>query len=354
MVARGAFTVTRGILLLWVRNVEVVYKLHPTNERLPMQRSIRKSGKIQGTGLHSGRLVTVELCPAPKDSGIVFRRADLPGSPVISASPSSVVDTLLATRVGSGDASVSTVEHFLAACFVLGIDNLSVSVDGPEMPILDGSAVPFLIALEELGVEELQAPRRVMIVRKTLEVVDERDPTRFVRVEPNSTPLLSYAIDFSDVSAIGRQVVTISLTGESVCRELVFARTFCREAEIEVMRARGLALGGSLDNAVVVGRHGLVLNGHGLRAADEFVRHKALDLVGDFTLIGMSVLGHVIANKAGHDLHVRMASQLIRSIDEGSVEIVTVVPDTQIAANICFPKIIPDLPGVLALARVSG
>ena len=177
--------------------------------------------------------------------------------------------------------------------FGLGIDNAFVSVDNYELPILDGSAAPFLVLLDEAGVEELDAPRRFFVVKSTVEVVDPKNPQRFIRVEPSKHALVSYSIDFEVAKAIGRQALSMPLDGESFCREFSYARTFCLFEEVEYMKSRGLARGGSLENAIVVSRAEGVLNTNGLRDELEFVRHKILDCVGDLALLGMPLVGHL-------------------------------------------------------------
>lgn len=276
-----------------------------------MQRTLKKSVEFRGTGLHTGVQVNVQVRPAPANTGIVFIREDLPGRPHIPATPDQVFDTTLATRIGTPTAFVSTVEHFLSAMFGLGIDNAYVSLNNYELPILDGSAAPFLVILDEAGTEELNTPRRIFVVKSAVEVVDPNNAQRFIRVEPSKQALVSYSIDFDVAKAIGRQALSMPLDGESFCREFSYARTFCLYEEVEFMKSRGLARGGSLENAIVVSRAEGVLNANGLRDELEFVRHKILDCVGDLALLGMPLVGHIIAHKAGHDLHTALAKKLL-------------------------------------------
>lgn len=319
-----------------------------------LQRTIKRSGGFSGIGLHSGVAVNVTLRPAGANTGIVFERTDLPGRPSVPALATSVDSTILATQIRSGDAVVCTIEHFMAALFALGIDNVVVGIDGPEFPILDGSAVPFLVVLDELGVEVLSTPRRLLVIKESVEVVDPKNPERFVRVEPSSQPMLSYIIDFADAPAIGRQTLSIPLSGETVCRELSFARTFCRAAEIEYMRSRGLARGGTLENAIVVDAAGGLLNARGLRSADEFVRHKALDCVGDLALVGLPMVGHVIAHKAGHDLHVRLAAAILESLGKQQIVALEGSRSRKLSGLLDFPLLLPNLERIQELSLVRG
>jgi UDP-3-O-[3-hydroxymyristoyl] N-acetylglucosamine deacetylase len=274
------------------------------------QRTLAQNVRFDGIGLHSGKTVHVEIRPAAANTGIVFQRTDIPGKPYIKATPSAVFDTSLATRIGSPEVSVSTIEHLMGAFFALGIDNAVVALDSFELPILDGSALPFLILLDEAGTTSLKKPKKAFVVTKRVEVLDPKNPDRFILVEPSKTPQVSYAINFERAEAIGKQAINMSMTGEAYCREVAFARTFCLESDIAFMHARGLAKGGSLENAIVVSPEAGVTNRMGLRSPDEFVRHKALDCVGDLFLLGMPIVGHIIAHKAGHDLHTQLAKKL--------------------------------------------
>jgi UDP-3-O-[3-hydroxymyristoyl] N-acetylglucosamine deacetylase len=278
-----------------------------------MQRTIKKSIDFKGIGLHSGAIVSVSLLPAAANSGIVFVRTDLPGKPEIKATPEAVFDTTLATRIGTSSVYISTIEHFLAATYGLGIDNVRVEVDSFELPILDGSAAPFLVLIDEAGIEVLNTPRKISIVQQTIEVIDPKNPTRFIRIEPSrSLPSITYSIDFDGTKAIGQQSVTMEYSGDSFCKEFSYARTFCLLEEVEFMKSRGLALGGSLDNAIVVSKSkNSILNINGLRSENEFVKHKVLDCIGDLALVGGVIVGHVFAHKAGHDLHTALARKLV-------------------------------------------
>lgn len=317
------------------------------------QRTLKSTVRFNGVGLHSGELVDVEIRPAAANTGIVFIREDLPGKPAIKAAPENVFDTTLATRLGTPTEYISTVEHLMAAFFGLGIDNAFVSVNSFELPIVDGSSAPFLVMLDEAGIVELEDFRRVLVVKKPIEVVDPKNPSRFIRVEPARKPWISYLIDFDKAAAIGRQQISMEYSGKVFCEEYAFARTFCLAEEVAYMQSRGLAKGGSLDNAVVVSRTDGVMNQNGLRADTEFVRHKILDCIGDLALVGMPILGHVIASKAGHDLHTRLAKVLMTVAQTHEV----VVPKARDLAQwkelFTFPKSLADVRGtaIASLAR---
>lgn len=319
------------------------------------QRTVARTVRHSGVGLHSGKPVRIEIQPSSSNSGIRFIRTDLNPQIEIEATPQAVFDTTLATRLGSPAAYVSTVEHLMAAFFGLGIDNARILVDGPELPIVDGSAVPWLIILDEAGVEELTAPRSVRVIKKPVEIVDPRNPSRFIRIEPSKDPHITYSIDFQNSDVIGAQTLTMSLTGRSFCEELAHARTFCTAEEVDFMRSRGLAQGGSLDNAIVVSCTTGLLNAQGLRSPDEFVRHKVLDCIGDLALLGTPLVGHVIAHKAGHDLHTALAKELFTESD--CVEILTPKPKGQRKSSgkfADFPASLAELPQFSHLSLVTG
>lgn len=278
-------------------------------DRNKKQRTIARAVEFQGVGLHTGDIIPVRLAPAAANAGITFHRTDIPGSKPIPATAESVFDTSLATTIGSPECAVSTVEHFLSALYGLGIDNVSVYIGGPEMPIFDGSAVPFLTFLDAAGVEILEANKKTFVIKETIEVIDPKNPERFVRIEPSANPKISYGIDFHRSQVIGQQFFTMDFNGKSFCQDVAFARTFCLSEDVEKIKSLGLAKGGSLDNAIVVDKNN-VKNANGLRSDSEFVQHKILDLIGDFHLNQFLVLGHVYAHMAGHDLHTAMAKKL--------------------------------------------
>ncbi|WP_338636194.1 UDP-3-O-acyl-N-acetylglucosamine deacetylase [Spirobacillus cienkowskii] len=302
------------------------------------QRTLKCSVSFTGVGVHSGNMITVEIRPAAANTGILFQRTDLPNKPYIKADPFAVFDTSLATRVGNLNAHVSTIEHLMAAFFGFGIDNAIVALNNSEMPILDGSSAPFLVLLNEAGIEELKEPKKVLIVEKTIEVVDSNNPLRFIRIEPSKQPLISYSIDYNNIESIGQQSVTLDYTATAFCKLFSFARTFGLKEEIDYLYSRGLAKGGSLQNAIVVSRTEGILNSHGLRHEKEFVKHKALDCIGDLHLIGMPILGHVIAHKAGHDLHNKLARALIENVAARKIFVPSVKDANRLQSVLSFPK----------------
>lgn len=280
------------------------------------QRTLQLKTSVEGVGLHTGARVRLTLNPAPVDTGIVFVRTDLPCPVEIPARAELVVDTTLCTTLGRGDARVGTVEHLLAALYALGVDNARVEVDGPEIPILDGSAEPFVQMVEAAGIREQKSPRKVAVVRRAVTLVDGE---RELRLTPAHALTISATIDFSH-PLITNQRYGVELTGRVFAREIARARTFGFVREIDTLRSLGLARGGSLENAIVIDEFH-VLNPEGLRFPDEFVRHKILDVVGDLALLGMPVVGQIAAVKSGHALNQRLVRRLIA--EPGLIEVVT-------------------------------
>ncbi len=260
---------------------------------------------MEGIGLHSGRPAKITLSPAPADSGVIFRAGD-PHRTLIPASPATVVDSRFATTLGVNGARVQTVEHLMAAAVALGIDNLLVEVEGEEIPAMDGSAKPFVSLLLRAGKAPLVSPRRPLVIDEALRVGDD---TRWLQILPSDDFRVSYTLDV-DHPVVGTQAASFTCTERVFVEELAAARTYGFLKDVGTMRRNGLAKGGSLDNAVVVGRRA-VLNSE-LRYRDEFVRHKILDLIGDLALLGRPVVGHVVARNAGHALN----HQLVTAIAE--------------------------------------
>ncbi len=271
------------------------------------QHTLKASIGCVGIGLHSGREVRLTLHPGEPGTGIVFRRTDLGLD--IPARFDLVSDTRLCTQLSLADrpgATVGTVEHLLAALAALGVDNAVVSLDGPEVPVLDGSSAPWVFLIDCAGRRPQEAPRETIEILRTVRV-DSGDA--FAELRPGSAGLeLVMAIDFT-APAIGRQALTVSLTEQNFRRRLANARTFTQLAEIDALREAGLARGGSLENAVVVD-HARVVNPEGLRGTDEFVRHKMLDAVGDLALAGCPIQGRFIGHKSGHALNNRLLRAL--------------------------------------------
>ena len=281
-----------------------------------MQRTIAEKISCTGIGLHSGEPVQLTLHPARADSGVVFVRTDLREPVDVPAVHTAVTSTRLATTLGRADATVGTVEHLLAALVGLGIDNVRVEVDGPEIPVMDGSSASFVFLVRAAGVFEQDAPRRILRIRRPLEV---RDGDRAIRIEPAKGLRVSYAVDFAH-PAIGRQQIRdLVVDGESFEQEICRARTFGFLREVEVLWRNGLARGGNLDNTVVLDDY-RVLNRDGLRWPDEFVRHKVLDLLGDLALLGMPVEGHITVERGGHALHQRFVRALLDQPDYWTIE----------------------------------
>lgn len=286
----------------------------------PFQATPARPVMLPGVGLHSGEPVNVRILPAPVNHGLVFLREDLPGRPRIPARTAFVTDTTLSTTLGRGHATIRTVEHLLAALYALGITNALLAVDGPEVPALDGSAMPVVRALEAVGLTRQEAPARMLRVCESVAVV--RDDRR-VAAEPADAPWIRYQVDYGHPLA-GPQALRVSVESDVLVREILDARTFCLEVEAERMRALGLARGGSVENAVVVHDHGTSTP---LRHADEFVRHKILDLVGDLALTGCRWVGAVSATRAGHALHVALAERLESMVGDGDETVAIGIPE---------------------------
>lgn len=262
------------------------------------QRTIARNVALSGTGVHSGKRTNLTIRPARENHGIKFRRADLPGTQDIQALFKMVVDTSLATVLGTNGAIVSTIEHLMGSFAGLGIDNALVEVDDYEMPIMDGSALEFTRVLAAAGVVEQSLPKHFIIVKKPIEVMDG---DKFVRVMPEPCFKISCTIDF-DHPLIGLQEITYDRAENDFEQEISRARTFGFVKDLELMKKFSLGKGGSLDNAIVIDND-KILNEGGLRYPDEFVRHKLLDCLGDFSLLGMPIQGHIITHKSGHTLN---------------------------------------------------
>jgi UDP-3-O-[3-hydroxymyristoyl] N-acetylglucosamine deacetylase len=286
------------------------------------QRTLKTLTKAVGVGLHSGQRVELTLRPAQPDTGIVFRRVDLPIPVDIPVSAQAVTDTRLASTISNGGAKVHTVEHLMSACAGLGIDNLYVDITAEEVPILDGSSASFVFLLQSAGIVSQNAPRRFIRVLRPVEVREgEGDNLKWVRLEPYHGYKLRFEIDFAHrvVSSTG-QSVEFDLSTGSYARDIARARTFGFTKDVEMMRANGLSLGGGMDNAVVMDDY-RVLNAEGLRYDDEFVKHKMLDAMGDLYLIGRPLLAAYSAFRSGHALNNKLLRELLTQ--PGSYEVVT-------------------------------
>ncbi|GAB6046781.1 UDP-3-O-acyl-N-acetylglucosamine deacetylase [Methyloparacoccus murrellii] len=276
------------------------------------QRTLKNVIKATGVGLHTGEKVYLSLRPAAPNTGIVFRRVDLPEPVDIAATPQNVGDTTLSTTLIRGDVKVSTVEHLLSALAGLGIDNAYVDVSAPEVPIMDGSAGPFVFLIQSAGVEEQNAPKRFIRIRKPIRV-EEGD--KWASFTPYDGFKVTFTIDF-DHPAFSDDVQTASIdfSSTSFVKEVSRARTFGFMRDIEALRKRKLALGGSMDNAIVVDNY-RILNEDGLRYADEFVKHKILDAIGDLYLLGHSLIGAFEGYKSGHGLNNQLLRRLLTQVD---------------------------------------
>ena len=275
------------------------------------QRTLKTLTKAVGVGLHSGQRVELTLRPAQPDTGIVFRRTDLAEPVQIPVSALSVTDTRLASTISNGQAKVHTVEHLMSACAGLGIDNLVVDITAEEVPILDGSASSFVFLLQSAGIELQKIPKQFIRVLKTVEVSEgQGENIKWAKLEPYEGYRLSFEIDFRHpaVDSTGQQVV-FDMGRDLYARDIARARTFGFTKDVEMLRSNGLALGGGLDNAIVMDDY-KVLNTDGLRYDDEFVKHKILDAMGDLYLIGKPLIASYTAFRSGH----AMNNQLLRAL----------------------------------------
>ncbi len=296
------------------------------------QRTLKNVIRATGVGLHTGEKIYLTLRPAAANTGIVFRRVDLDTPVDIPAKAENVGDTQLSTTLEKGGVRISTVEHLLSAFAGLGIDNAYVDVSAAEVPIMDGSAGPFVFLIQSAGVEEQNAAKRFIRIKKTVEV---RDGDKIARFEPFDGFKVSFGIDFDHpVFDPDSKAATIDFSSTSFVREVSRARTFGFLRDIEMLRERNLALGGSMDNAIVVDDY-RVLNEDGLRYDDEFVKHKILDAIGDLYLLGHSLIGAFNGYKSGHALNNRLLKTLIA--DESAWEEVTFKADERVPISYMRP-----------------
>lgn len=314
------------------------------------QHTIKKAVRIGGVGLHSGKPVKLTIRPAKANSGIRFVRTDINPEAVIPAFMTRVVDTCLATTISQDNVSVATTEHLLAALNGLGIDNASIELDGPEVPIMDGSAGPFVHILKKVH------RRRQKCIRKMVKVTKEiifQDGDRVIRVLPYNGMKITCEIDFMH-DMIRKQSYSLVLSSKRFAEEIANARTFGFLDEVEKLQENGLALGGSLDNAIVMDNLG-VMNEEGLRYTDEFVRHKLLDIVGDLALLGCPLVGHVVASKTGHTQHLGLLNaiaahpecwEFVKLEKNGKNNVLEhVVTTTKAAGNMILPFFVPPQTG---------
>jgi UDP-3-O-[3-hydroxymyristoyl] N-acetylglucosamine deacetylase len=276
------------------------------------QHTVRKTIRFCGIGLHSGELVNLAIKPAPANNGIRFFRSDLSSSQYVQAIMDKVIDTRLATTLSDNGITVSTTEHLMAALLGYGIDNAEIELDGIEVPIMDGSAGPFMHLLKQTGKRKQKARRQALRITKE---ITYQDGDSIIRILPYNGFKVSGEISFND-ELIQTQRYSINLTGERFAEEIAMARTFGYVEQVEELWENGLALGGNLSNVIAIHwNRKTVLNEDGLRFSDEFIRHKVLDLIGDLALLGCPVLGHVIAHRTGHTQHLAFMKAIANAPD---------------------------------------
>lgn len=268
------------------------------------QRTIQNSVHTSGVGLHNGEKVTIRLKPAEVDQGIVFRRVDQKKISEIKVSPEAVKDTKMCSAIGQDNSRVATVEHLMSALSATGIDNVIVELDGSEVPIMDGSSIPFIYLLQTAKIKEQESPKRFVFIKDVIEV---KDKDKWARFEPYDGFKVDFTIDFPHpvFNNASTNQVSVDFYDESYVTEISRARTFGFMQEVEYLRSNGLARGGSLDNAIVLDEY-KILNSDGLRYDDEFVRHKILDAVGDLYMLGYAIIGNFKAYKSGHELNNKL------------------------------------------------
>jgi UDP-3-O-[3-hydroxymyristoyl] N-acetylglucosamine deacetylase len=287
------------------------------------QRTLKQLVRAVGIGLHSGTKVTLVLRPAAAETGIVFRRVDLEPPVDIKLAADAVVDTRMATTIGRDSVRIATIEHLMSALAGLGIDNCYIDVDAAEIPIMDGSAASFVFLLQSAGVEELNAPKRFVRVLRPVEVVDG---DKWARLEPYFGYRLKFSIDFKHPAIDStEQVVEVDFARDSYVKQVSRARTFGFVNEVEALRAAGLAMGGNFENVIVMDEY-RVLNTDGLRAGDEFAKHKVLDAIGDLSALGRPLLASYVAHKSGHAINNRLLRALLA--DEAAYDIVSFEDDS--------------------------
>lgn len=273
------------------------------------QRTLQTIATCEGIGIHTGRSVKMSLRPAPANSGVVFARIDLPAAATIEAKPAHIVDIHHATTIGKDGVKVRTIEHLMAAFAGTGLDNVLVELDGEEVPAMDGSAAPFVELIRKTGLKRQMVAKTYLKIKERLVVESDRSS---IQIVPSERLQVIYTMPF-DHPLLGEQSVAFDITRETFADEIASCRTYGFLKDIEALRRRNLGLGGSFENAIVIGEGGVV-NGD-LRFRDELVRHKVLDLLGDLYLLGRPILGTVIAHGAGHYLHTRLVREIQRHLD---------------------------------------
>jgi UDP-3-O-[3-hydroxymyristoyl] N-acetylglucosamine deacetylase len=296
------------------------------------QRTLRRQISCVGIGLHSGNKVNLTLKPASADSGIRFRRTDVggPGGHEVPATVQHLAGIQLATGLSRNEVSVETVEHLLAALTSCGVDNVLVELNSPEVPIMDGSAAPFIYLIQEAGLKSLPARRKYLKIVRPIAI--SRGDKR-IALYPSDHFKVTYSISY-DHPMLRHQSRTLRITEDTFVEELAPARTFTFLKDVEMMRQNGLALGGSLENAIVLGETGILNNA--LRFEDEFVRHKILDAIGDLALVGYPVIGHLVAHRAGHALHTEFAAKILE--ETNAWRLVEAPVDTAVGLPVPVPE----------------
>ncbi len=297
-----------------------------------LQRTLKKEINCSSVGLHTGRKVNMRIKPAPVDTGIIFKRNDLPDAPSIRAQFNNVSDTTLATSLGTNGVTVATVEHILSAFSGMGVDNAIVELDSFEVPIMDGSALPFVNLLKEVGTHTQGKTKKLLLIKKPVSVTEKEGSAVLLPAEEFK---ITYEIDFPH-AIVGRQSFSMTFSDEKYEKEICSARTFGFLREVEYLQAKGLGLGGSLENAIVLDDQ-KIINKDGLRFPDEFVKHKILDAIGDLFLLGMPIIGHFVAFKSGHRLNNLLLKELMYKTD--CWEIVNCINEDESAHKISSLKI---------------
>lgn len=290
------------------------HKIQHRKKAMHRQRTVRDEIECKSAGMHSGRKVSMKIKPADVDTGIVFIRTDLPGSPPIKADVENVRDTTLATTIGYNGTAVSTIEHLMSAFSGMGIDNAIVEVNSHEVPIMDGSALPFVRLFKRVGAVVQDKSKKLLVIRKSVSVTDGVGTATLL---PSREFKITCEIDFEH-PAIGRQAYHLRFSDVNYEQEICAARTFGFLKDVEYLQARGLALGGSLQNAVVLNDDGII-NKEGLRCPQEFVKHKILDAIGDLSLLGMPIIGHFIASRSGHRLNNMLLKEVLARPESSSI-----------------------------------
>lgn len=276
------------------------------------QRTLKNTIKLKGIGLHTGKYAEMEFSPAPVNTGVVFERIDLPDKPTIKACLENVISTVRGTVLGENGAVVNTVEHVLSALRAMGVDNVKVILNNEEPPVMDGSALEYIKAIQNVGIEEQNAPRKLISIKDKISMEDKDKKMIYI---PSDKFEVTFTLAYSD-NILKPQVIHVEINEEEYLNRIGIARTFGFEREFEMLKANNLARGGSLENAVVINNDGSIRNEGGLRDPNELILHKILDLIGDFSLLGCPIKGHIIAEKTGHAFNTKFAKKLKEKFEQ--------------------------------------